>query len=220
MSSESEINLIKEAAYWDDFYGRRSAPTDRSSFAQWVFDNFLNEGDTLFEFGCGNGRDSGWFASNKLKVWALDQSVEATGALAYKGKAVDNINILNQSINLFIENNSFPKEVAFVYSRFFLHSITKLDCERLFEFIGKNCRSGTVCMHEFRVTEDMENFDGDLISRDELVTDHYRRFIDFSEMLSFIAGKGWKILFSEKGKGLAVYGDQDPMVGRVVFRIE
>lgn len=219
MTTESFKRAKESSEYWDKFYGKKAAPANPSNFAEWVYDNFLSEGSRLFEIGCGNGRDARWFASRGLNVWALDQSLEATAVLASELNPADKLVVMHQSISDLINSDAFPIDVDFIYSRFFLHSIAKSECDDLLQFIGKRCRLGTVCMHEFRVLEDMINFKGHALSNDELITDHYRRFIDFTEVLNFINKNGWEVLSAIKGQGLAIHGSEDPVVGRVIFKI-
>ena len=211
-----ELELTTEDfLYWENFYAEQRAPESPSDFALSVFESYLFEGCCLLEFGCGNGRDSKWFASKGLTVWALDQSSNATSELDDSA----NVKIINQSLKQFVDNDEWPEDVEFVYSRFFLHSIIELECERLFDFIGRKCVPGTVCMHEFRVSEDMKNFEGRLVSSHELVTDHYRRFINFADIVDVVNTQGWEILEARMGQGFAIHGDEDPVVGRLAFKI-
>ena len=66
--------------FWENYYSNHQIPTDESFFARFVIP-FLNEGDTLFEIGCGNGRDSVFFAKQGMKVTAFDQCEKEVGFL-------------------------------------------------------------------------------------------------------------------------------------------
>ena len=68
--------------FWENYYSNHQIPTDESFFARFVMP-FLNEGDTLFEIGCGNGRDSVFFAKQGMKVTAFDQCEKEVGFLKH-----------------------------------------------------------------------------------------------------------------------------------------
>ena len=66
---------INDKKYWSEFYFNNNELTKKPSlFAQYLVENsVINEGDVLFELGCGNGRDSIFFAKNNIDVTAVDQ---------------------------------------------------------------------------------------------------------------------------------------------------
>ena len=57
--------MLRDKRYWDEFYEVEHKEIGQPSlFAKFIFDSFLNkkESKNLIEFGCGNGRDSLYFA--------------------------------------------------------------------------------------------------------------------------------------------------------------
>jgi hypothetical protein len=50
------------------------------------------------------------------------------------------------------------------------------------------------------------------------MTDHYRRFIDSQTFRNKLLLLGWEIVYFEESNGLAVFGDEDPVVARCVFK--
>ena len=78
-----------DKTYWRDFYSRHKIGVEPSLFAKLVYKNYLLESincDTnkytksnapsLLELGCGNGRDSLYFANNGIDTTAIDQVQE------------------------------------------------------------------------------------------------------------------------------------------------
>ena len=63
---------MDDKKYWTEYYTKNSKPTDASTFAEFILPK-LSENKNLIELGCGNGRDSIYFARNKLNVVAVDQ---------------------------------------------------------------------------------------------------------------------------------------------------
>jgi hypothetical protein len=56
---------------------------------------------------------------------------------------------------------------------------------------------------------------GELLSKTERVDGHYRRFIILDELLDRLQSFGFEIIEAVESNGLAVYGDDDPVVIRV-----
>jgi hypothetical protein len=50
----------------------------------------------------------------------------------------------------------------------------------------------------------------------ERITDHYRRFIAFDKFCEKLSSFGFNLLFAVEKQGLATYGTDDPIVGRIV----
>lgn len=90
---------IDNKKYWKEFY-KGKFTFEPSSFAKFVFKYI--KGD-LVELGCGNGRDTDYFKSNKIKALGID---EANGVTAES----------------YMRSNPSPKNV---YTRFFWHSISR-----------------------------------------------------------------------------------------------
>ena len=76
------MNEIWDKVYSSDesFFGE-----NKSHFAVMSYSDFKKQGvNKLLELGCGQGRDTLFFASNDLDVHALDSSVIATENLHKK----------------------------------------------------------------------------------------------------------------------------------------
>ena len=57
---------------------------------------------------------------------------------------------------------------------------------------------------------------GDVLSPDERVAGHYRRFIVLAELLDRLRAQDFEIAEQQESSGLAVFGDEDPVVIRVL----
>ena len=63
-------------SYWDHYYEGRASASIPSQFAVFLCD-YLQPTQNVIEFGCGNGRDSFFFASQGYRLLGLDASGQA-----------------------------------------------------------------------------------------------------------------------------------------------
>jgi hypothetical protein len=54
------------------------------------------------------------------------------------------------------------------------------------------------------------------ISDNENITDHYRRYMDLGRFSEKLGNIGLRVLYCVERKGLAIHGDEDPTVIRIV----
>ena len=73
-------NPINNTDYWDQYYRNQICSTQPSPFAQYVA-TLVEPGKTLIDLGCGNGRDSLFFAKQGMQVVAIDLSRSAIDQL-------------------------------------------------------------------------------------------------------------------------------------------
>ena len=71
------LKLDEEAEYWRNYYHTLKAPLEKSRFAAHVYESLCKGKEsevTLLDLGCGNGRDTYFFASLGVKSIGLDLS--------------------------------------------------------------------------------------------------------------------------------------------------
>jgi tellurite methyltransferase len=73
--------------YWNKFYSD-IANTNPSTFAKMCL-NYISPNDTLLDVGCGDGRDSTFFAQRVKKVISIDNSSKTIENLQ-KNNELDN----------------------------------------------------------------------------------------------------------------------------------
>jgi len=106
--------------YWNKYYADHQDLGKPTSFAKSIIE-LLPEKCTLMEFGCGNGRDSFYFAKMGHSVWACDQSDIIINALP---------SLKNNSPHFYIDdvrNMATIPDMQFdvVYARFVLHALSE-----------------------------------------------------------------------------------------------
>ena len=204
---------INDKEYWNKFYNKNSLPFEKSDFAEFILNNYIEKGKSLIEMGCGNGRDSIYFAKNGVKVVGIDQTENEINFLNSKFKN-DNIEFLCEDFT----NLNFKKSFDYVYSRFTIHSITEDGEDRLLNWAFSNLHNdGNIFIEARSIRDDLYN-EGTKISKTENFTDHYRRYVDKDILINKLKKIGFQIIYEIESKGLAVYKDEDPYVVRIIAK--
>lgn len=215
------------AEYWDGFYARCAMRHEPSPFAAWCMDSQFNKTSFLLELGCGNGRDSFAFRGRDFPTLSIDgsetaiidnrayqQARQQQGLTLAEGEfhAVNFacIDQLQQVAGIALAR------INTVYSRFVLHAIPEALEDKVLDFCAEFLPVGGRMLHEFRTLNDPLMQQGQAVSGNERITDHYRRFIDAQQLRAKLAQRGWRETFFIESKGLAPFGSEDPVVARIV----
>ena len=205
--------IKKNRKYWEEYYKTNRINNIPSSFAEYCLNNYLIKDNSkyLLELGCGNGRDSFFFAQNNINVLALDLAKEEIRYLNQINKNT-NLRFIAKDFTTYNKPNSFD----YVYSRFTIHSISELEQDRTIQNTYKNLKENGIFFIEVRSIKDEMFTNSNKLSETEGETDHYRRFIDYNSILCELRENKFKILYSIESNGLAKYKEQDPVVIRIV----
>ncbi|MCI0992919.1 class I SAM-dependent methyltransferase [Pseudomonas corrugata] len=206
------MSQVEKSSYWDSFYSsrKRGAPAYPSQFAAFAV-NELTDVDGVIEFGCGNGRDSEFFAACGFDLLGLDASVEAI-ELCRSRSAHEHTRYVQclagaarDEIKGFLKNK---RKVA-VYARFFLHAIDENEAGAFLDLLSVLLPAQSQVFFEYRTTDDAEQ-------EKIFGTDHYRRYVDHRVMVADIERAGFHVTYQIEGRGLAKFRDEDAKVGRCV----
>lgn len=202
--------------YWNSFYSSAVKNLDApSQFAALVVQELAGIRQVV-DLGAGNLRDSKFFHAFGMRVLSIDSSEVAmaggsvpgfeTGVHRFGGDALE---VLQSKLASFLS----PGPVL-VYGRFFLHAIDEVAQQEVFELVrwvfGRF--AGSTACFEFRTTEDQERL--------KVTGPHYRRFIRFDDFLNSMVDEGFTVDWSAQGRGMAKWGDDDAVVGRVFLSLE
>ena len=182
--------------YWDSFYKvkRTTAPTAFVVFCRaWLHFYKISRVNKIYDLGCGNGRDTSYWAYQGFISCGIDQSVEPK-----KGRQW----ILQKS-NLidFLEENRCAN-LDLVYSRFFLHAIEKEELLKLIKW------TKGYFMAEFRIEGDIP----------KLYHKHKRNFIIPTKLHKILLDNNYEILYYRQGTGLARLKKENPLIGRIIAK--
>jgi hypothetical protein len=218
----SEAQLTPEQRtmiYWADFYARTEY-TLGSTFFEMV-NARPDMPDTVVDIGCGDGRDSCAFGAAGRTVLGLDLSRlgiqhavgHAVGSgladrVSYRVCDVSDVDDLGRTLHEVVDDTTGP--VVF-YLRFFLHAIREDVQERLMRAIQTHARPGDLFAAEFRTDKDEANA--------KVHGKHYRRFQSAEEFRDSLTEQhGFEVLYEHEGTGLSPYGEEDPVLCRVIAR--
>lgn len=200
--------------YWDEYYAARSTTVRRlpSQFAVFVAGE-LEGRHRIIELGCGNGRDSMFFASYGHEVVGVDASHAAIDGCRRLAEALGEratfiaSRIEDPALPALVRGASGPR---LVYARFFLHAITEEEERDLIALASSITDPGDLLAVEYRTVRD---------SSGVKVTDqHYRRFVLPAAFEARALGHGFEVIYSVEGFGFAKHGQDDAYVARTVLR--
>ncbi len=197
--------------YWNNYYSKNSIPFEPSSFAKFIF-KFINKETKIIDIGCGNGRDSFYFANKNLETLGIDYSDVAIKNLKQNTK--DNLQFKELNIE-HISKELKNISIDICYCRFILHSFNEKVESALFEWI-KNSNVSILCI-ETRVEEDIYS---------NSKQDHYRRPINELELKAKIKNIDFEIIFDKKSNKFSRYKKEygvkdlknDPMLLRIIAK--
>jgi len=200
--------------YWKNYYEKQVAPIEASLFAQFVLEKYIQEGDSLLELGCGNGRDSIFFANNGVGVVAVDQCENEIFVLSNE-QQLSNLKFLTGDFTKLEDLGKFNH----IYSRFTLHSITEQEESDTIKWAYEHLENGGVLLIEARGKMNELYKLGDPVPGEPdayVYEGHYRRFSDIEILCKKLSETGFKIVSAEEKSGFAPFDATDYVFMRVV----
>jgi len=199
--------------YWDTYYTKKLAPEHASGFAQFVL-TYMRPGRELIDLGCGNGRDSLFFARRGLRITALDNSQAAIDAVNRDRGDLPVRTVKDDFVN---SEALLSTEFDYCYSRWTMHIIDDSQQAVLLKNVWSSLKEGGLFFVEARtVGDDIYGLGQEAGPHAFIYNEHYRRFLQpeaFSEQLRM---QGFEILHLEEGRGFSKTEESDPVLLRVV----
>lgn len=225
MSNNTKKDVAIERSYWSNFYSEIALPDVPSQFCTMVSTEVLDSAPVV-EFGCGNGRDSLYFASRGFLVFGSDlcataiesnrsKAAERFGSLAVRRQprfSVCDVTDASAVGALVAEARAAARDgngPIVVYNRFFLHSIDAAQEAMFVRGLAGSMAEGDRLYMEFRchLDEDLPKVYG---------KDHYRRYVQTDDLCRLLERSGYAIEYRVTGRGMAKYKSEDPFVSRIV----
>ena len=201
----------RDTRYWNTYYRTDLIVKEPSLFAQTVM-NKLSKGSRLLELGCGNGRDSSFFARNGINVIAID----ASDTMIDKLITTNNFGVNYVCADFVKWPIEHQYEFDYIYSRFSLHAIDEYQEDEIIKNAYTVLKKGGIFFIEARSIHDEIYGKGTMVGRNAYIyNDHYRRFIDKDELVDKLLNVGFKNIDAREDKGYAPFGESDPLVIRV-----
>lgn len=207
------------SAYWQRYYESLAAPVHESPFARWTLDELKKEPEgrrpsTLLDVGCGNARDTCFFAAQGLDAVGID-----TTNAGFPQELADRRLFVDNMATLETQNG---RHFSCIYSRFSLHAVTAAVGERFLRRAYDLLEPEGLLFIEARSTADPLMQKGILDETDSNARfypgQHYRRFIDLPTLSLALAWLNFSVEFSGEQTGWAQSDDEDPVVIRIKAR--
>ncbi len=199
--------------YWDRYYNKSISPSKPTAFAIYCKKFLKNYKNSLFDIGCGNGRDAIYFNKHKIDCYGYDKSYQAIKILKKKYKKNAD-RFVNTDFSKF--DYSKLKKKFSVYSRFSIHSINKEKELNFFRNINKS-KNIEYLFIEVRTIYDELYGVGKKLKKNEFLTSHYRRFID-PKILKKQIKKKFSIKLFKIDRNFAKYKNENPLVLRIIAK--
>ena len=209
--------MKRRNSYWNEFYEHNPVTEEPSTFAKFSLP-YINTINTLIELGCGNGRDSVYFARNGINVVALDLSVKAI-EINLKRKMV-NIEFLNWDFTNSPSQIVKSRAIGSIYSRFTMHSIDKFSFEKTISWVANSLPVGSKFFIEARTINDALYGVGTPLNDNAFETSHYRRFLDIKDVKSRLEKLHFKFLYCVEDYVSAEYKNDGAVVLRMICEKE
>lgn len=218
MNPEKTELISERSGYWDSFYGSAvmkglASPSQFAAFVAQEATGF----SLIVEVGCGNGRDSIFFARQGFKVVGVDGSTNAVEGCRSLGATLNLDNI--EFIACDVGSESFQKLLTdrmraetgriAVYARFFLHAITEDEQASFLDFLSRTLRPGDIVAFEYRTPRDA--------SLEKVTGSHYRRYVTPARLHATASERGFTVTYAIEGFGFAKYKQDDAYVARCVM---
>lgn len=206
----------KNIKYWNNYYSNNKSALYPSQFAAYILSEFSTT-KKILDIGCGNGRDSIFFASHGLSVLGVDGSLSAISncKIIAQQMSLDNAIFKSLDFNDALSHNEFIKNIksewsdALIYSRFFLHAIDENAEINLLKLVSKLLSPyGKFCL-EFRTIKDKY--------QQKETSKHYRRYINIPDFISLSTEMSFRVIYMIEGFGFAKYKSDDAHVARIIL---
>ncbi len=202
---------MDDREYWNKYYESHMPGSDgESPFAQETYGRYLQHGGSILDLGCGNGRDSLFFAARGLSVTGIDSADVAIRGLQEKGGASF---VCGDFVTLDgMADGSFD----YCYSRFTVHAISQEQEAGLLKNVLRVLRTGGKFFIEVRSVNDAIYGKGEQKEQDAYVYEgHYRRFIRLRDFIDRLCDAGFALEYAEESDRFAPYKDTRPVCIRI-----
>lgn len=208
----------EDESYWNAYYqnqfakngGEIEAP---SLFARAMLEHYIEKGNFLVELGCGNGRDSLYFAENGVNVTGIDVSDVAIRELQQR-----NTNHCIFICDDFVNAEAiYQIQYDYCYSRFTLHAINEEQETQILNKAYRMLKSNGYLFIEARSIRDEKFGKGQEVEKNAYIHDeHYRRFIDPVELKDKLENQGFTIVEMEESDKFAPSNTEKTVCVRVI----
>ncbi len=208
----------RDEKYWDNYYENKIAERDEqlspSLFACAMLQKYMKKGKHLIELGCGNGRDSLYFARSGINVTGIDASKVAIKKLNDNISLDNCIFICDDFVNV---ESIYQIQYDYCYSRFTLHAINEYQENQVLQKAYDMLKEKGYFFIEARSIHDGKYGVGKEVEKNAYICDgHYRRFIDLKELVEKLKKIGFDVIEQEESNQFAPQKGDNAVCLRIV----
>lgn len=201
--------LGENSEYWDKYYNKKNLTLPNSDFSKFAL-TYMKTNSSLIDIGCGDGRDSLFFAKNNIKTLGIDFSqVSITKNKIYE---TDILKFKRQNL---MDIEKFTKSFEYAYCRFMLHAINDEIQEQVFLWMSKYISDKIFI--ETRIADS---------EIDPQKYNHYRRDFNQGEVIKSLEKHSFKIIYSQVSRNFSKYKKSytvkdlthDPLLLRIIIQ--
>ena len=202
--------------YWEKYYTSQKTNDQPSGFAKFCVDKITREFGEIVDIGCGNGRDTFFFASCSIPCIGVDQTQAAIEKNRIKCSDLGLSAQFHQADFSTLDYDALIQGPFSIYSRFTLHAINSEEESKL---LGKIYSSKNLkyLLIEARTIRDELYGVGKNIGPHEFMTTHYRRFIDPDKLRAKLE-KAFDIQYFQEAQGFSKTETEDPCLIRLIAK--
>lgn len=181
-------DLEKLTDYWNTYYESKANLLPNSNFSEFVLKH-VDKNRTLIDIGCGDGRDSIFFANNNIYTTGVDVSSNAIKM----NKQLENSYLKFKILN--IQNiNTHDKKYDYAYCRFLFHAIDSQIEDALLLWLKDNITNKLFV--ETRIKD---------LNTADMEQTHYRRYFTQSSFVKKINSIGLNITYLKTSNDFSKY---------------
>ena len=209
--------VTNEADYWNSFYDHKFSVGVPSQFCCLVAIE-APKTRPFVEFGCGNGRDSKYIASQGFCVYSGDLSDKAVDILQKDASPNATYSVCDVSkaehVKVLVDQARAGADASdnfnlTMYNRFFMHALDTQQETLYLEALSSATKGGDTLYMEYRCSLD-EALDK------EHGKGHYRRYVHTDKLVDLLKSLNFTIKYEITGQGMAKYKSEDPFVSRII----
>jgi SAM-dependent methyltransferase len=199
----------KTRNYWNTYYQIHQIVRPPSSFAVYLKNAYFNNDFIrLLDVGCGNLRDTQYFAGTA--------DVTSVDFVNLPNSLTNSAHYIQDDIVSAIQYNKIQALQDVVYMRFFLHAVSYEKGAKALQLCGSILKQGGLICIEVR-SNDISNIPKDAILQDgAYVTDHSRWLYTRERLLTLL--QGYEVLEIKEAKGFSPIPREDPLLIRAIAR--
>ena len=207
--------------HWDTFYTNTpSHITGESPFAKFCLQSMTMTNGYVLDIGCGNGRDTKFFARNNFQTIGIDQS---SVVIESNSKQLSNIQFICSNVEGLAKIDFSGKKINYIYCRFFIHAISEIEAKKFIEWAYSILQENGKLFIECRSTNDELYGKGTRgPNPNEFIFGHYRRFVLIYDIVKDL--NKFSIMHINESKGLSLSSNEsdalahnsDPTLIRII----